>query len=267
MASATPSPSASRSFECLEFFALPRLRRCFSPPLHREASLAEAQQANANLTPAQQIVSRYLLASANTPSGLQIAQVSPFSNVLVAAFAQSPSDVQKVIDRARLDGLEEDFRKAESRGQVELQVSLYRDAAGAAADVANPTLLAGLFATPLHGPSVGNHERRLLHKEHESRSVNLVFSSGRVEVLVSEIGRAGTVSIDDIVPLAQLMESRTKLQPPSPTPEELAVLATQTSPEMILNDAYGLLIRKLFGQADAEPASKCSLERRGRVAE
>src|SRR4051794_5859796 len=76
---------------------------------------AEAQQANANLTPGQQVIVKYLLATANIPSGLQLAQVSPLNNVLVAAFAQSPSDVQKVIDRARLDGLEQDFRKTGSR--------------------------------------------------------------------------------------------------------------------------------------------------------
>jgi carboxyl-terminal processing protease len=204
---------------------------------------AQAQQGSQTLTPGQQVVAHYLITQGSIPAGLQLAQITPLSNVIVAAFAEAPSEIQKVIDRSRIDGLEEDFSRAGTRGQIQLQISLFKDSAGASQDVDDPSLLAGLGASRVSAaPRIGDHSAAYSVKSANLDSNDIVFSAGRVEVLVSQIGRPGTVSMDDILPLAQLMESKTKLPPPPPGPDELAVLETQTSPENILYDAYGLLI-------------------------
>src|SRR5438105_211680 len=118
---------------------------------------ARAQLTAHSLSAAQQVVAQYLLTPSQTPAGLREAGVTPLDNVLVAALAENPADVQKVVDRARLDGLEQDFNQtAGSAAQIEVQVSLYRDSAGASADVADPTLLAGLPLTAASAPNFGD---------------------------------------------------------------------------------------------------------------
>ncbi len=204
---------------------------------------AVAQQANQTLTSGQQVLSRYLLASGTIPPGLQIADLTPLDNVAVAAFAQTPTDIQKILDRSRLDGLEQDFSQANGNSaQIQLQLSLFRDSGGAAADVGDPSLLAGLGATLIQAPSFGEVSAAYTTRSGNLESTNIAFSTGRIEVLVSEVGRPGTVKQSDIVGLTRLMESRTRLPPPPPGAAELAVLQTQTTPEAILHAAYGLLL-------------------------
>src|ERR1700730_5595071 len=75
-----------------------------------------AQQPALNLTPGQQVLSKYLLPSASIPRGLQTQGVSALDNVIVAAFATDPSEIKKIATRARLDGLEQDFMTASAQG-------------------------------------------------------------------------------------------------------------------------------------------------------
>src|SRR6202043_2542783 len=96
--------------------------------------------------------------------------------------------------------------------------------------------------TPVASPHFGDTTAAYATSDPAIESTNLVFSSGRVEVLASEIGAPGTTQLADILPLARVMESRAKLPAPAPTSDELAVLSTQTQPESILHDAYELLL-------------------------
>ena len=203
---------------------------------------ASAQQTIPTLTAGQQLVSKYLLAGGTVPTGLQIADITPLDNVVVAAFAQTPTDIQKIIDRARLDGLEQDFSQTNGNSaQVQLQLSSFRDPGGAVADVGDPSLLAGLGATKISAPSFGDASAAY-STGGGTESTNIAFATGRMEVLISEVGKPGSVNQADILPLARLMESRTKLPLSPPSQVELAVLQTQTNPESILHDSYSLLI-------------------------
>ncbi|HTE83596.1 MAG TPA: S41 family peptidase [Dehalococcoidia bacterium] len=203
---------------------------------------AAAQPSLPTLTAGQQVLSRYLLASGTIPANLQIADITPLDNVTVAAFAQTPADIQKIINRARLDGVEQDFTQTDgSTAQIQLQLSLFRDAGGAVADVGDPSLLAGLGATTIEAPAFGDVSAGYATSG-GVESTNLVFAAGRIEILISEVGRAGSTKQSDILPLARIMESRSKLPAPPPSQVELAVLQTQTTPEAILHDAYSLLL-------------------------
>lgn len=204
---------------------------------------ALAQQSNQPLTPAQQVVVRYLFPTGTNPPGLTQQDITPLDNVLVAALAEDPAAVQNIVTRARLDGLEQDFvpSAAASKTQIQLQVSLFRDSTGASADVADPSLLAGLPLATVPAPMFGDTSAGYATKSTSLETTNLIFSSGRLEVLVSELGPAGSTNQTDIVPLTRLMEGKAKLAPPAPTPEELAILQTQTSPESILKDAFEIL--------------------------
>jgi carboxyl-terminal processing protease len=201
-----------------------------------------ADQSVPTLSLPEQTLSKYLLTTGTIPSGLQVADITPLSNVVVAAFAQTPTDIQKVINRARLDGIEQDFNQqgGSSKVQIQLQLSSFRDSAGADADVADPSLLAGLGAVSVPVQSLGDVSAAYTTTG-GTDSTNIAFASGRLEVLVSEVGPSGSVKQSDILPLAKLMESRTKLPLAPPTDSELAVLQTQTTPEEVLHDAYTLL--------------------------
>jgi C-terminal peptidase prc len=203
---------------------------------------AAADQPVPTLTSTEQLLSKYLLGSGTIPSGLQVADITPLDNVVVAAFAQTPTDIQKVITRARLDGIEQDFNQqgGSNKAQIQLQLSSFRDSAGADADVADPSLLAGLGAVSSPVPSLGDVSAAYTTTG-STDSTNIAFASGRLEVLISEVGPSGSVQQSDILPFARLMESRTKLPLPPPTDTELAVLQTQTTPEAVLHDAYTLL--------------------------
>jgi len=204
---------------------------------------ALAQQSSQPLSPAQQVVARYLFPAGTNPPGLTQQDITPLDNVLIAALAEDPTAVQNIVTRARLDGLEQDFAQsaAGSKAQIQLQVSLFRDSTGAGADVADPSLLAGLPLAAVPAPAFGDTSAGYATKSTNLETTNLIFSSGRLEVLVSELGPAGSTNQTDIVPLTRLMESKAKLPPPDPTPDELVILQTQTSPESTLKDAFELL--------------------------
>ncbi len=202
-----------------------------------------AQNSAPSPTAGQQVLTPYLLNASNTPPALQQQDVTPLDNVTVAAYAQDPTAVQNILNRARIDGLEQDFGQTNgSPDQIQLQLSLFRDAAGAQADVADPVLLAGLGPSATSAPSLGDTSAGFTTKAASFETTNIGFSAGRLEVLITEIGRPDTTKTADIMPLADLMATLTKTPPPPPSDAELAVLQTQTSPESILHDAYTLLI-------------------------
>jgi C-terminal peptidase prc len=210
---------------------------------------ARAQTSVSSLAPAQQVLARYLVPDGSAPAGLTIVGTSQLDNVLVAALAEDPNEVQKIVTRARLDGLEQDFTEnANSTDQVQLQLSLFRDGSGASDDVADPSLLAGTKLTTVSAPRLGDTSAAYTTSDAAIETTNLVFTAGRVEVLVSELGPAGTTKQADILPLARLMESRTRAPAPAPTSDELAVLTTQTQPESILHDAYELLLENYLSK-------------------
>jgi carboxyl-terminal processing protease len=208
-------------------------------------SAVQAQQTTQNLTAAQQVISRYVLPASAIPTGLQQIGVSSLDNVLVAALAEDPVEIQKIIDRGRLDGIEQDFlQTGGANAQIQLQISLYRDSAGAAADVPDPSLLSGQGAKAVSAPSFGDLSAGYATEAPSPESANIVFAIGRLEVLVSEVGPAGSTNQADIVPLARLVEMRVRQNPlPPPTTDELAILQTETMPEPILQDAYNLLLQ------------------------
>jgi carboxyl-terminal processing protease len=206
---------------------------------------ALAQQSIENLTPAQQVVSKYLLAPSDVPAGLQQAGKSSLDNVLVGALAGDPAEIAKIISRGRLDGIEQDFSQTNGgNAQIQLQLSLYRDISGAAADVPDPSLLAGQGAKTVNAPSLGDVSAGYTTQMPSLETTNIIFASGRLEVLVSELGPPGSTNQADILPMARLVETKAKQSPPpGPTAAELAVLQTQTTPESILKDAYDLLLQ------------------------
>jgi C-terminal peptidase prc len=222
---------------------------CVTAGMGAAGRSASAQTSVSSLSPAQQVLARYLVPDGTAPSGLTIAGISPLDNVLVGALAEDPREVQKIITRARLDGLEQDFSQSNnSSAQIQLQLSLFRDSTGSSADVGDPSLLAGTKLTPVAVPHIGDTSAAYTTSDPAIETNNLVFTAGRVEVLVSEVGPAGSTKQSDILPLARLMESRTRAPAPAPTSDELAVLDTQTQPESILHDAYELLLQNYLSK-------------------
>lgn len=148
---------------------------------------ALAQSSVSSLTPAEQVLARYLVPDGSAPAGLSIVGTSSLDNVLVAALASDPTDVQNIVSQGRLDGLEQDFTdNGSSNVQIQLQLSLYRDGTGATGDVANPTLLAPDKLTPISAPHLGDTSAAYTTSDVGLETTNLVFTAGRVEVLVSE---------------------------------------------------------------------------------
>jgi len=218
-----------------------------------EGSLAShgvlAQSSVGSLPPAEQVLARYLVPDGSAPAGLSIAGTSSLDNVLVAALASDPTDVQNIVSEGRLDGLEQDFTETgNAQTQIQLQLSLYRDGTGATTDLADPSLLAPAKLTPASAPHIGDTSAAYTTSDAGIDTTNLVFTVGRVEVLVSELGPPGSTKQADILPLARLLESRTKLPAPAPTSDELAVLTTETQPESILHDAYELLLQNYLSK-------------------
>ena len=203
-------------------------------------SSALAQQ---SLSPAQRILAGYLsFPSGALPAGLKPQAISPVPNSVAAAEASDPMEVQKILDRARLDGLEQEFlQRLAGSPHLVVDVTLFRDSAGADADVTDPGP-----ATAVPVPSFGDVSAGYSLSAGSNGVTALSFASGRLEVEVTEVGPTGSTSQADILPLAQLMASQAAVPPAAPTPDELAVLQTQTAPESILHDAYSLLVQHLL---------------------
>ena len=139
-----------------------------------------------SLSPAQRILAGYLaFPGGSLPAGLKPQAISPVPNSLAAAQASDPVEVQAILDRARLDGLEQEFLQslAGSAAHLEVDVILFRDSVGADADATDP---GGATAVP--APSYGDVSAGFTLSAGDKEVTALSFAVGRLEVQVNEFG-------------------------------------------------------------------------------
>jgi carboxyl-terminal processing protease len=214
------------------------------------AFLSAAGRATAQATPPQSAVyallQQYTLPASGTPYGYVPISVDEVNNAAAAAALQDQASIQKLVSRGRIDGLSQVFANiSASPSVIEIDLALYRDAAGAQADLADTTSSQQITLSAA-APSVGDTSISAvlaLPSSGPSLQGQLVgFTSGRLEVIVTGVAISGS-AVPDLTPVtAFLAEQASSQSVPPPSAAELALLQTQTSPESILHDTYRLLL-------------------------
>jgi len=205
---------------------------------------ARAQQPSPQLSSVEQSLTSYLVPASTLPAGVEQSNVTGLENAALAEQTVDPADVQKIVDRARLDGLEQDlWRTSSGLDDIHVDISIFRDAAGASSDVSDPVELAPVSPTPVTAPRAVDGSAAYLFKTARFDGTAIAFASGRLEVLVLEFASSGTASMEHILPVAKLAATQAATPPPAPAQSDLDVLTTETGPDSVLHDAYGILMK------------------------
>lgn len=216
---------------------------------------AQVQGPTSTLPAVYTLLKAYTLPQSALPQGSIEVGIQENDNVSLVAQDGDPTAAQNVVARGRIDGIEQDLILGGHSGNaITLDLELFRDSAGASADVQDLSGLQGSQVTSLTPPSLGD-SNIAAHIASPARSggapegVLVGFSSGRLEVNVIEQGSTGSVSEDDVLPLAKYVASAVASNPvPAPSDAELALLRTEADPEQILYDAYDFLLQNYLTQ-------------------
>ncbi|MGI8552727.1 MAG: S41 family peptidase [Dehalococcoidia bacterium] len=208
-----------------------------------------AQQAGGQPSPALRILARYTLTSSALPAGLQLSGTRVLSNAILAGDNEDPQQARAIVERGRLDGLEQDFSLSGNADvALSLDLALFRDSSGAQADLTDLTAPPEFSVSEIPAPALGDANEGIRQTIMASDTLQLEilqfgFTIGRLEVSVAEVGPIGSPSEADITPLLTIMADSVRSQPvPAPTESELSILSSQASPESILHDAYRFLL-------------------------
>lgn len=207
-----------------------------------------AQQSQTQVSPALQILRAYRLPLTILPAGSKAGTTDDIRNADLASQIEDPAEVAKLVNRGRIDGIEQHFTLPNGAGALALDLDLFRDSAGAQADLADTSSYQGNVITPESAPSLGDASLALQivfgsGNNSTTAAHTLGFTSGRLEVSLTALGPSGSVSQATLTPLATYLAGIASQQPPPPPSDaELALLQSETAPESILHDSYRLLI-------------------------
>jgi carboxyl-terminal processing protease len=181
------------------------------------------------------------------------------SNAELAALVEDPDRVRLILDRRRLDGLEQDVSRPTTPAGVSFHINLalFADARRAREEIADPVApagfaaigaLTGATACPLPVRRLALSRASAMRFENESPTgapilgLAVRFAVGRMVAVVAGIGPRDTLPVGDVWLLAAALQRRIAGQrlPPA-TAAALAALGEQTDGETILYNAFTLL--------------------------
>lgn len=203
---------------------------------------AQAQQSSQSEPPGLRVLSHYVLPQSALPVGFVQTHAREQPNEIVAALAEDPAQVQKIVLRGRIEGAEQELQASSGQSAtIDIELQLFRDAAGAQADLNDPVGLRLNALTPASTPSLGDASAAYTAASRAGPAAILSFTIGRLEVSLIETGAAP--SVGDLQTLATRLAGQAQdVPPPPPDAAELALLQTETTPESILRDAYDFLL-------------------------
>lgn len=218
----------------------------------------QAQPAAASLSPVARTLLKYALTAADLPSGSRLAG-PPEETVNEDVAASDPDQAALIQRHGRFTEIDQVATRGDLPGSIGASVILFRDAEGAWGDALDSTFPAGVQVDrTVPGPAVGQRSV-LFHYERagtqttngQSRSVRLgvyqiVFQRDRLELAVTIQGLADDVSVDEILPLAQVIDAKVRAAPPGPvTAAELALVEEPTA-TVLVRGAARILTNRFF---------------------
>jgi hypothetical protein len=212
-----------------------------------------ARQASAPLSEAARLVLPYTIRRADLPAGSRLTETEETSNEDLAA--SNPDNAALIQTHGRITEVSQATTRAAGSGGIILSLGLFRDAAGAWGDALDSTFPDGV--TPertLPGPDVG--EQSVVFRfasgsgAGQRETMMLVFQRDRLEVALIVTATGGGASLDEVLPLARLVDSRIQAAPPPPpTPAEVAASDPPT-PAVLVRGAVRLLLARFYTELD-----------------
>ena len=211
---------------------------------------AAAQPAPQRLTAAAQSLQRYLFTSGDVPGGFRIAR-TPVELSNEAAAASDPDQAALIRKWGRLTQLSQTLERQRPLAEIDVSITLMKDADGAWGDALDSTFLPGVdVERTLPGPSVG--ERSVLFRyvvgapPNEVEVHTLVFQRDRLEVGVTLLTLAGEGSSADLLPIAEKVDAKVVASPPAPVTEAELALIEEPTPSVLVRGAVRIMLREFI---------------------
>lgn len=221
------------------------------------ASSAAAQPRPRISAAAQQLV-RYLPTQAELPIGVRI-QAGPIEGTNEDFAAADPDNAEHIFRLSRFTEVFEQMRRAQGAGNILASVISFRDSDGAWEDAlatgdqfTNPAL--GIERT-LPGPEVG--ERSVVFRVRTSgagaiEGIFLVFQRDRIEAAAVVTGPRGGVSINEVLPIARIIDEKIERMPPGPPTDAERAALEEPTPSVLVRGAVRLLLNEFYQPVEVD---------------
>lgn len=218
---------------------------------------AGAQPVQPPLSATAQAVTQYLLTDAELPSDFR--RSSPFIEVSNERVVGAPGGADLapvVIEARRLTEVGYTARGATPLPQLSTWVGVFADADGAwqyASNYAFPYYLPPATKT-LPGPDVGEHSVVYRYTTGTGATATdnifLFFQRDRLEIETIIRGTVGTVSVDDLLPVARAIDAKIVASPPEPPTEADLALFERPTPTVLVRGAVQLFREYFVDELD-----------------
>jgi carboxyl-terminal processing protease len=221
------------------------------------------------LSPAAQLLTRYMLAPADVPAGVRLsAGLTEVTNEDLAA--SDPDAADSVYRFGRFTEVVQSMSRAQGPGRITVSAAIFRDADGAWAD-ALATDLGGLTLVErsLPGPNVG--DRSVLYHFVRGIAPNqvegylLLYQRDRLELSVYVAGPPNQVSVDEILPIAAAMDAKVLAGPPGPVTEVERAALEEPTPTVLVRGAVRILLDNFYQPVEARQLLMDAWEGAGRA--
>jgi carboxyl-terminal processing protease len=205
-----------------------------------------AQATAPPLSPVAQSLMKYAIAQADLPVGVRLAgppeEVSN-EDVVVG----DPNYAAIVRKHQRITEISQSATRTNPSVSISISIILFKDAAGAWGDTLDSTFPDGVEVEATEpGPAVG--ERSILFHyeagsgENRREVYQLGFQRDRVELAVVAFGAPGTVSVEQIVPVARRLDAKILAAPPGPVSAAELALIEEPTPAVLVRGAVRRLL-------------------------
>jgi carboxyl-terminal processing protease len=210
------------------------------------SGVAVAQSDAPRLSVVAQSLTKYALVQADLPAGVRF--VDPIDEVSNEdAVAADPDFAALVQKWGRVTEITQSLSRRAGPGSISVGINLMRDADGAWGDALDSTFPAdAVIERTVPGPAVG--ERSVVFhytrgtETRRTEAYYLIFQRDRLEVAVGTVGPVGSVSLDEVLPLALVIDAKIVAAPPGPiTAAEQAEF--DAGPAAVVRGAIKLLHR------------------------
>jgi carboxyl-terminal processing protease len=219
---------------------------------------ASAAQPRPRLSPAAQQLAHYLPTQADLPPGVRI-QAGPIEGTNEDFAAVDPDNAELIYRHGRFTEAFEQMRRGAGPGVITASVVSWRDSDGAWADAlattdsfTNPALA---MQRTLPGPAVG--ERSVLFRLSTSGTAAieafiLVLQRDRLKVEVALTGPRGSVSVNEILPIARIIDENIERAPPGPPTDAERAVFEEPTPAVLVRGAVRLLLNEFYQPVEVD---------------
>ncbi|MCL6650548.1 MAG: hypothetical protein K6U89_19800, partial [Chloroflexi bacterium] len=213
----------------------------------RQAGPAAAQPASLRLSVAAQALVKYAVTEAELPAGMRL--TGPPAEVTNEEAAAADPDYAALVRRyRRITQLSQTASRADPAGSVGIGIILFEDAFGAWGHMLDTSTFPPDVEAQILPTDIEPGERSVLYHflfgaDRDRREIYaLSFQRGRLALTVSIAGPPGTVSVEQILPVAWRIDAKVSAMPPAPPTVAEMALIEETTPTVVVRGAVRMLL-------------------------